>query len=251
MPNKWSLIDVPPPLENDEVHLWRIDLEGAAGLIDRYASFLSAEEQNRANRFRIEQARDHFTIGRACLRILLGNALGVTSSDVSISEGLHGKPGTPAFGGRSLSFNVAHSKNTILIVLGRQGDVGVDVEYTNRSTDTMEVARGNFTENESNSLAAIADPETRLRTFYRYWTRKEAVVKADGRGLFLPLASFDVSFESADSQPVDVNEPSTGESKLYFVSDLELGDQAVGALALESSDYRVRSLIFPLALSWL
>ncbi len=246
MSSEWNLVNVLPPMKDDEVHLWRIELGGAPDLIDRYAALLSAPEQAQAHRHRAALVRDHFTIGRACLRVLLGNALGIGSHEVSITKGIHGKPETPPVGGRRISFNIAHSKGTVLIVLGRQGPVGVDVEYLDRLTDIMEVARANFTENESNILTAISDPETRLRTFYRYWTRKEAIVKADGRGLLLPLASFDVSFESMDAQPVRVNETFDAEGKVYFVTDLDLGDKAVAALALESSRSRVSRFLFPL-----
>jgi 4'-phosphopantetheinyl transferase len=246
MSSKWSVVDALPPLEDDEVQLWRIELAGAESLIERYTSLLSTDEQAQARRHRAGLVRDHFTIGRACLRVLLGNALGIAPRDVSITKGAHGKPETPPVGGRSASFNIAHSKGTVLIALRRQGRVGVDVEYLDRLTDTMEVARSNFTENESTKLAAIFDPETRLRTFYCYWTRKEAIVKADGRGLLLSLASFDVSLESMDAQPVRVNETSDAEAKVYFVTDLDLGDRAVAALALESNKSRLSRFLFPL-----
>jgi 4'-phosphopantetheinyl transferase len=238
-----------PLLEDDEVHLWRIDLANTAGLTSHYTSLLNPSEQADASRRRAGQVRDHFTIGRACLKILLGNALQMDPREVIIATGIHGKPETPSIGRRSISFNLAHSKDTLLIAIRRHGAVGVDVEYFDRTTDIMEVAQANFTETESDSLRAIADHEARLRTFYSYWTRKEAIGKADGRGLLLPLTSFDVSFEPTNSHPVRVNELAGQQGKLYFVSDLDLGDKATGALALETSTSRVHHLIFPLQLS--
>jgi 4'-phosphopantetheinyl transferase len=113
----------------------------------------------------------------------------------------------------------------------------------------MEVARCNFTEDENASLAAIADWEARTRVFYRYWTRKEAVAKADGRGLLLSLSSFDVSYDSTNLHPVRVSESADEEGKLYFVSDLDLGNEAAGAIALESPSCNVTRLIFPLDVS--
>jgi 4'-phosphopantetheinyl transferase len=111
----------------------------------------------------------------------------------------------------------------------------------------MEVAQANFTEDETNSLTALTEPKARIRTFYRYWTRKEAIGKADGRGLLLPLASFDVSPASMNSHPIRVSESRDKEGKLYFVTDLDLGDRVAGALALEASESRVKRLIFPAA----
>ena len=249
MLSNWIPVDALPRLEADEVHLWRIQLNGTAGLSERFNSLLNPAEQAHANRFRSSQAREHFTVGRACLRVLLGNLFETNSRSIEIRTGAHGKPETFLLNESNIFFNVAHSKNTILIALCRQAVVGVDVEYFDRMTDIMEVARSNFTEKETTSLAAIADPQARIRAFYRYWTRKEAVAKADGRGLLLPLSSFDVSYDSTSLHPVRVKESPNEESKIYFVSDLDLGDEATGALAVESPSCKVATLIFPLDVS--
>jgi 4'-phosphopantetheinyl transferase len=246
MLSNWIPVDTLPSLEDDEVQLWRIQLSDAANPGDHYSSLLSPLEQAHAERYRHDQAREHFTIGRACLRILLGNAVGTDPRTVEISAGVHGKPETPAIGGQSIFFNVGHSKDTILIALGRQGALGVDVEYFDRKVDIMEVASCNFTKKETASLASITDPGARARLFYRYWTRKEALAKADGRGLLLSLSSFDVSHESTNLHPVRVSKSPDGGGKLYFVSDLDLGNEAAAALALEYPNCRVTELIFPL-----
>jgi 4'-phosphopantetheinyl transferase len=246
MLSNWIPVDTLPALEDDEVQLWQIQLSATAKLSERFHSLLTPSEQAHAKRYRHGQAREHFAIGRACLRILLGNAGGTDPRSVEISAGVHGKPETPAVGRQSIFYNVGHSKDTVLIALGRQGTLGVDVEYFDRQTDIMEVAHANFTEEEINFLALAGDPKARIRLFYRYWTRKEAVAKADGRGLLLSLSSFDVSHESTNLHPVRVSESPNDSGKLYFVSDLDLGSEAAGALALESSHCRVTELIFPL-----
>jgi 4'-phosphopantetheinyl transferase len=248
MPTEWNLPDHLPHLEDHEVQVWRIPYDQSYELTARLEPILQVKEQAQAMRLRSAQVRDHFTIGRASLRILLGNLQKIDSRDVVITTGIHGKPDTPSIGEHKIFFNVSHSKETILIALCRQGSVGIDVEHIDRDTNIMEVAEANFTKRESNRLAAISDPETRRRTFFHYWTRKEAIGKADGRGLLLPLGSFDVSFESMSSQPVRVNHFSDQDSKdekFYFVKDISLGDKAVAALALEARDCRINTLIFP------
>ena len=243
--NQWIPVRHLPQLEDNEVHLWRIDLTDFASHLPQFASLLTPIDQVEAGR-KIGQARDHFTIGRACVRLLIGNALEIDPRELTLIKGAHGKPEILPVAGRNVFFNLAHSKNTLLIALRRHGALGVDVEYLDRSIDVMEVAQANFTKQESNTLAAIADPRTRYITFYRYWTRKESIGKADGRGLLLPLASFDVSFESMHAHPVHLNESPDQDPKLYLVSDLDLGDMATGALALESSPSRIRQLDFSL-----
>jgi 4'-phosphopantetheinyl transferase len=246
MLSNWIPVDTLPVLDDNEVQLWRIHPSDAANSGEHYSALLSPLERAHAERYRQAQAREHFIIGRACLRILLGNVIGIDSKSINISAGRHGKPETPPVDGQSIFFNVAHSKDTILIALGRQSALGVDVEYFDRKTDIMEVASSNFTEEETNTLASIADQEVRIRLFYRYWTRKEAVAKADGRGLLLSLSSFDVSHESTHLHPVRLNDSPGKNGTLYYVSDLDLGSEATGALALESSNCRVAEFIFPL-----
>jgi 4'-phosphopantetheinyl transferase len=250
MSSDWKQVDILPPLETTEVQLWRIDLAGATGLHDRFAPLLAPSEQLHANRCRPGRVQDHFSVGRACLRILLGNASGMNSRSLPISTGVHGKPELPLTNGKGIAFNVAHSGDIILIALTRSGSVGVDVEYYDRATDIMEVAQYNFTASEHRSLAAITDPHSRIKTFYRYWTRKEAVLKADGRGLIASLASFDISFESVHLHPVRISESTDDQGKLFFVSDLNLGIEAAAAIAFESPDSPIRQLIFPLSRPW-
>jgi 4'-phosphopantetheinyl transferase len=162
---------------------------------------------------------------------------------------LHGKPELSP-NSDNIAFNVAHSEDTILIALTRTGSLGVDVEYFDRKTDIMEVAQYNFTANEHRSLELITDPLSRIRTFYRYWTRKEAVLKADGRGLIASLASFDISFQSVHLHPVRITESTENQGKLFFVSDLTLGIEAAGAIALESPESPIQQLVFPLDQPW-
>jgi 4'-phosphopantetheinyl transferase len=250
MLSDWKKIDILPPLEAGEVQLWRIDLAGGTGLRDRFTTLLTHSEKLHASRYRLAQARDHFSIGRACLRTLLANASGLSPHSIPITTGVHGKPESQNLNGHSIAFNVAHSKHTILIVLSRNGPVGVDVEYFDRPTDIMDVAKHNFTETETNSLEAITDPDIRHKTFYRYWTRKEAVLKADGRGLIASLASFDVSFESLHQHPIRMHESTDGQGKLFFVSDLALGIEAAAAIALESPNSPIKQLIFPVGRPW-
>jgi 4'-phosphopantetheinyl transferase len=54
------------------------------------------------------------------------------------------------------------------------------------------VARRFFAEEEATAI--FAEPaEARRRAFFRCWTRKEAYIKAKGKGMSIPLDSFAVS----------------------------------------------------------
>ena len=245
MSSDWKQVDTPPPLDSGEVHLWASIWPGPQ-VCATVCPASRPVEQLHASRRRAGRVQEHFSVGRACLRILLADAVGLDPHSLPITTGVHGKPQLSHRNGARIAFNVAHSKDTILIALTRTGHVGVDVEYFDRATDIMEVAHHNFTASESRTLAAIADPQIRIETFYRYWTRKEAVLKADGRGLIASLSSFDIAFESVNLHPVRMTESPDDPGKLFFVSDLSLGiEAAAGAIALGSRDCPVRQLIFP------
>ncbi|MGH2515835.1 MAG: 4'-phosphopantetheinyl transferase family protein, partial [Ktedonobacterales bacterium] len=91
-----------------------------------------------------------------------------------------------------LQFNVSHSETCALIALARDLELGVDIEYMRPLDDMDAIARAAFSPHERTVLAAL-DGQRRHEAFYVCWARKEAYIKAIGRGLSFPLESFDVS----------------------------------------------------------
>jgi len=243
MRDDWQQTGSLSPLDAGSLQLWRIDLDHVPGPIDDYLKTLSPEELERAARLRAGHVKAQFVIARACLRRLLGFNLSLDPRDVPIELSSYGKPATPLANGRDLFFNLAHSRSTIVIALSRMGSVGVDLEYLDRNTDIMEVVSNLFSPEESEQFAAIADEHQRRLAFFRCWTRKEAVAKADGRGLSLPFTSFQVPiFATARAAPVRIED---GNAATYFVSDLLLGETAVGAFAVASMPSRTEMFHFP------
>jgi 4'-phosphopantetheinyl transferase len=86
---------------------------------------------------------------------------------------------------------MSHAGNLIVIIFSLDGrDVGIDVEKVRTVDGVLELARVYFGSNETAMVAAATESE-RVSAFLRIWTRKEAVLKADGRGLSVPLNDFD------------------------------------------------------------
>ena len=83
----------------------------------------------------------------------------------------------------NLEFNISHSGNYVLCAISDDKlRIGVDVEEI-KPIDFSDFDR-QFTEVEWQVIKSDTDP---LRGFYKMWTRKEAIVKADGKGLSIPL----------------------------------------------------------------
>ena len=242
MPADW-----PPALVPGRVQVWSIDLREANSSEAEYLRTLSSDEVERAARLRAGQVRMQFVVGRACLRGLLGAALGMAPQKVPIVAGRYGKPDLDAGHRGKVHFNVAHARSTILVALSLAGPVGIDVEYLDRDTDVLEVARHSLTDRETSFLLAISDVQKRSRAFFECWTRKEAVVKADGRGLSLSLTSFEVPVaEPCQQAAVRIANAADGSSIEYFLTDIALNHETACALAVPNRSQSLDVLAFPL-----
>lgn len=189
----WALPSELLTLAKGEIHVWRVLLEHPpmpAGLLSTY---LSAEEKARAERFVFTHDKNQFIVGRGMLRVILGRYLGVPPGSVAIQKGPHDKPYVPANSGNPpLHFNLSHSHGLALYAFALHGQVGVDLEKLRLEFATKEVAEQFFSLMEQQELLRLP-PEDRVQGFFNCWTRKEAYVKATGKGLQIPLDSLDVS----------------------------------------------------------
>lgn len=86
-----------------------------------------------------------------------------------------------------LDFSISHSGNIIACALSSKGKVGIDVEEIRpvKIEDFNDI----FSPGEYQRLLRADNPFER---FFTIWTRKEAVVKANGKGLYIPLKEIDV-----------------------------------------------------------
>lgn len=209
------------------VKLWSIDLAPDAGRLAAARRILSADESARADRFRREEDQARFATTRAALRELLAEATGSRAQELTFSEGPYGRPFLS--GREDLSFNVSHSGALALIAIAPGRSVGVDIELMRENIDELELAAGFFLPAE---YRAIAWGGTQLKTFYRIWTVKEAVLKAFGVGIASSLKDFEVRL--CAGAPAIIPQPGAFTTDLAEIS-VEVPEVAAGyaaALAL-------------------
>ena len=169
--------------------VWRVDLS-SADLAERLFDLLDADERARAERYARPELRRRFVIAHGALRSVLGQALNQAPQAIGFDYNAWGKP---RLADRAdLVFNLSHSQDLALCALGPPGDLGVDVEYLERSRtlETLDLAQRFFAREEYEAIALLPTGRRRDQVFTRYWTRKEAYIKAKGLGLSLPLQSF-------------------------------------------------------------
>jgi 4'-phosphopantetheinyl transferase len=233
----WTTPESLPNLVSDQLQLWRIDLGTASAplseiqfLLHQAYAVLNTAERERAARMRAGATREEFVAGRGCLRRLLGSVLDADPRTLILETSPNGKPFLRPNAGEVLpEFNLAHSRGVILIALSTVGPIGVDVEYLDPGVELDDLARTAFHPDEIGQIQLVATQEERLDVFYRCWTRKEAIVKADGRGLTLEPTSFAAGMDSNGEQKVILKEPISEIS--FYVRGIDVGSSHRAALA--------------------
>ncbi len=74
-------------------------------------------------------------------------------------------------------------------------EIGCDIEQIQIKKYNPKIAERFFTKAEYQNLQSITDRQLQAELFFRYWTRKESVLKLAGLGMALPMDLFDVTSE--------------------------------------------------------
>jgi len=174
-----------------EVHLWYLPITtfSEQELANHAELVLSPEERQRVERFAFAKDRRAYITAHWLIRRVLSEYLPVPSADWEFTPSPLGKPRivSPSEG-LGLFFNLSHTAGMVASAVTLLGEVGVDVE-TVKPRNHLNLARRYFAPLEVAQLEAMA-PADQPQAFFRFWTLKEAYIKACGQGLSMDLASF-------------------------------------------------------------
>lgn len=224
-----------PPLSPapGDVHVWRVDLDGSAATLLARGDILSPPEQAQVDRFHFMVDRRGWVAAHIALRLILATFTDTAPQRLCFAHGPQGKP-TIAGVGDAPHFNLSHSRALALIVVTRLGPVGVDVEWRRPDTPILEIARRVCAPGELATLRGLP-PADRVQAFYTCWTRKEALIKAEGSGMTAPLDRFEVSLDPDHPASVlQVNGDREAAAE-WQVRDLDPGPGYAGALAVHAT----------------
>jgi 4'-phosphopantetheinyl transferase len=179
----------PPSTSPGDVHVLQVWLDDA---VDERAiwSMLDDQERQRAHRLTAGVDRRRYLVAHAFLRTILATYLQRRPGDICFTCSPHGKPRLLA-AGEGLEFNLSHSRDLAMVAIARGRRVGVDAERHDERLNVDGIARRFFSRREQDLVFSVSG-EARLRAFHHVWTRKEAAVKAIGKGLGVSLATLDV-----------------------------------------------------------
>lgn len=162
---------------------------------------LPTSEAEKAGRFRSPALRDRYVAGHAALRLLAEHGFGVPVARQHWVANAWGKPALADVPDAqcSLSYTTDHA----LLGWSEGEEIGIDIEAARSIEDAWDLAELHYTPGERALLAeARCSPGAFDRTFLSIWTRKEACLKAVGRGLDIPPSTFECLSDPAIAVPV-------------------------------------------------
>lgn len=225
---------------NVQIHWMR-----TAQLSEAMVLLLDEDTRRRAASIAHPSARHRFLAGRALTLLALAPALGVAPQHVPPfdrrCEHCGGPHGRPRLSGSGLGFSLTRSGDLVAVATFRAGDaaVGLDLEPRTMAPSALPGLDDLLAPGEV--LEPGSAQGNRAHALLRTWTRKEAVLKATGHGLAVPMREVQLSRTSSGrwrTVGARVGAPSADPVALV---DVDLPGQvgAVAVVGVESIDCSV------------
>jgi 4'-phosphopantetheinyl transferase len=226
-PSTWSIGPLSPNWPTPgEVHLWFADSDGPAN-----PQWLSDQEIKRAEAKAFQRDTTRYLIARTFQRKILGAYLKRDPSRLLFTTEAEGKP--LLMESKGLCFNMTNSGDLLLMAVTHQAAVGIDLETFRDMSESLAIAKRYFHPFESREILRLNNSLDQQHAFFRCWTRKEAYMKALGKGLHLALDSFAVEV-SAVERPALLH-GDMGQTSNWSLMDLSNQKDIFGALCVEGS----------------
>jgi len=164
------------------LHIYRyadVDSEQA----DSFISYLSAEEHLKYSALSAQPARQYL-IERGFLRKVLAQCTNTPAENLEFVKTDSGKPQLAELESDSESmvrFNLSHCDELFVCAVSTCGEIGVDVESSQRSNQFEKIADHYFSDDEKEFLKQ--QTELFEERFTQAWTIKEAIGKMRGTGV--------------------------------------------------------------------
>lgn len=234
----WDAPPENPELHQGEIHIWRVHLDEMVPQIAEFRHFLNLSEKRRADRFHFQHDQAHFTVGRGMLRLILSRYLATDPRSLDFDYNQYGKPALAKKLQSRIQFNVSHSHGIALIAVTLDAEIGVDVEWIRPEFAELKIANRFFSPEEVQALKRL--PESAQKGgFFNCWTRKEAFIKAKGKGLSLPLNQFVVSLDPKNPAKLLKTAWDPTEVSQWSLYALPIDKQFRAALAVEGQQHEI------------
>ncbi|NOQ77432.1 MAG: 4'-phosphopantetheinyl transferase superfamily protein [Methylococcaceae bacterium] len=148
-----------------------------------YYLFLNKTEKQKAASFIRPELQQKYIKTRGLLRKVLGSYLNIKPQKISIKVAEYGKPFIEE---KEVFFNLSHTANKFVLAVSNTGEIGIDLEQYKKRKNLLGLVKKCFSELEQDYWMGLSESQKTM-LFYRLWVRKEAFVKAVGRGIAVGL----------------------------------------------------------------
>jgi 4'-phosphopantetheinyl transferase len=190
-----------PTLEQGEVHIWTVSVQGIEEKLHHLKSLLTEEESAKLSFYKFEHTQHSYIATQAVLRVLLSLYLDINPREVRMGARSKGKPFL--IHDRQIFFNISNSDGLCVFAFSGDGEVGIDLERIRQMPDIEQLIQKNMTSREKEYV--LKDPEKKLPRFFRFWTFKESYLKAIGEGMRLTPDNLEFSVEEGKIRLRSVN----------------------------------------------
>lgn len=220
---------------HDEIHVWSHTIHFDDPFLREAPYLLSDDELTRANKYHFEKDKRVYESGHVFIRKILSHYTSIEASKLELSPVVNQKPILKEAPFK-LHFNISHSGSKILVAVGFDSDVGIDVEKIIPDFDMDGFAEANYHANELSHFRSLKNNDE-TDYFYKIWTRKEAWLKLTGEGINDRLKELDFS-----GKPGMVHLAPHGHHDLYMTSWNE-SNEYLATLAAYVNSSKIRFFI--------
>jgi len=224
-------------ISETDIHIWHINLETNHTTFNVCFGSLSKEEQERAARFSNTAAKNRYCISHGALRYIISKYVNEKPELIHFIAQRYGKPALEPCA--QIRFNLSHSRSAALVAIAKNREVGVDIQFEDKSIDMLGIANRFFSAIEKKILCSLDKSEI-PHAFYRYWVRKEAFTKALGQGIIVPLDSFAVPLENNGLVEFESSSVFENSSRIWSIHHVKTKPGYHGAIAIEGADYTIK-----------
>jgi len=226
-------------MNTEIVEIWHGKVTADGLHYQAYWRVLDEAEQTQARKFKNASLHKRYVEVHGRLRNVLAQTLNESPEKIRIKKAEHGKPYLADY--PELAFNLSHSAGRLMIAVGWLCQLGIDIEICKQRINLSGLVDKCFAEEEAAYWANLPEAQKNLE-FYRFWTRKEAFVKATGRGIGLGLNHCVINPE----KPTEFLRipDQCGQASAWHVLDIDLGEGIYSALVADKEFASVRLMNF-------
>ena len=169
--------------QSNKVFIYILDMNKYSYKLTQLWNSLSFEEKEKAESYNSKLLTERYIISHGILRYILSYYTNHLPTNI---EFIFNKYGKPYLKNSKVKFNMSHSHNLVCYIVTFDNEVGIDIELYDNNLNVNELSKLVFTPQEAILFDDLNSQEKHI-TFFNIWTKKEALIKAIGKGFYYPI----------------------------------------------------------------